>query len=86
MLKKYIQFLSPLEDRKPYPLPDPESSSTQSKEVGNHALCGIGENGQFRDMKQDIFFAATKRLGADSLWRCCGVHGSLTSVTLLSSG
>ena len=47
---------------------------------------GIGENGQFRDMKQDIFFAATKRRGADSLWRCCGVHGSLTSVTLLSLG
>ena len=52
----------------------------------NKVHYGIGENGQFRDIKQDLFFAATKRLGADSLWRCCGVHGSLTSVTLLSSG
>ena len=52
----------------------------------NKVHYGVGENGQFRDMKKDLFFAATKRLGADSLWHCCGVHGSLTSVTLLSSG
>ena len=36
VLKKYTQFLSPMEDRKPYPLPDPECSNTQSKEVRNH--------------------------------------------------